>query len=90
MSIKLVIPRYKAEISWLNDITIPVELSATGTNLGRCCFFKLQFLISNYENLPDKIIFLQDQPFDHLECACHGTVDLFAEIEYITNNAVDY
>jgi len=65
-------------------------MSSAGPNIGRCCLFKLQFLIANYENLPDTIVFLQDNPFDHLNCACHGKVDLFEKIEYLTNNPVDY
>lgn len=75
----IVISRFKENIDWLQKLNTPVILYNKGrqlknqnklwveplTNIGRESHTFLHFIIANYENLPERISFLQADPFEH-------------------------
>lgn len=72
-----VISRYKEDISWVNklgsDFTIynkdedfVLDDMISLPNFGREAHTYLYYIITNYDNLPYNICFLQGNPFDHL------------------------
>lgn len=78
---ELVVARYTEDVSWLNDVAMPIWLYDKGpvpaTNLashirhirlpnhGREAGTYLTHIISRYEHLPPLTIFCQGNPFDH-------------------------
>ena len=76
MSFKIVVARYNESIDWLNDITdhciiynkgVPLNLTneITLENVGRESHTYLYYIINNYENLPDIVVFTQGNISDH-------------------------
>ena len=78
MSTRLVIAKYKEDISWINkiknhNITVydksefPVKDSIKLPNVGRECHTFLYHIVQNYDNLDDITVFLQGNPFEHIQ-----------------------
>jgi len=76
MSYKLVIARYNEELDWVNNLNKDnVIIYNKGSdyvtaikreNIGREVESFFYYIIENYYNLPDYVIFLQGNPFDHM------------------------
>lgn len=70
MKVFIIIAKYKEDISWVNDLKFPYivyDKSKDIPNVGRESETYLRYIIENYNNLPDIIVFLQGNPFDHLK-----------------------
>ena len=78
MSYKLVIARYNEELDWVNNLNKEnVIIYNKGAdehssaikreNIGREVESFFYYIIENYNNLPDYVIFLQGNPFDHMQ-----------------------
>jgi len=70
MKIEACIAKYKENISWVNNLKIPYVIydkSKDVPNVGRESDTYLQYIIKNYENLPDYVVLLQGNPFDHVK-----------------------
>jgi hypothetical protein len=91
----IIIAKYKEDISWIEQINIPYIIYNKGhlieplpnvinvENKGRESDTYLQFIISNYQNLPDKIVLCQGDPFGHCKDFLEK-VSLINEFEGIT------
>jgi hypothetical protein len=74
---KFVIAKYNENIDWLNRLkhnyviydksSNPVSGSISLPNVGREAETFLHHIISNYDNLDDVTVFLQANPFEHLQ-----------------------
>lgn len=69
-SAKLVVAKFKEDVSWLSNIKIPYVVydksNGMYPNIGREAETYLRYIVDNYENLPDLSIFVQGNPFDHI------------------------
>ena len=76
-SYKIIVARYNEKISWLNDIIDDCIIINKGTplnikneipriNLGRESDTYLNYIIDNYDDLPDIVIFTQGRISDHI------------------------
>lgn len=74
----IVVARYDEDVSWCNELSIPYIIFNKGrndlpanlkthnlVNIGREGHTILHFIISNYDNLPNRILFTQADPFPH-------------------------
>ena len=69
MSVVIVVAKYKEDISWVNMLRYPYivyDKSKDIPNVGREAETYLRYIIANYETLPDYVVLLQGNPFDHL------------------------
>ena len=65
----IVIAKYKEDISFIKKFKYPVKVydkSKDCINIGREAETYLRYIIDHYDNLPNHVIFLQGNPFDHL------------------------
>lgn len=89
MKIIVVIAKYKESTSWVKDINIPFIIF--NKNRDDDHFFEhnlpnkgfetdtfLHYIINNYESLPDYVVFLQGNPFDH----CHNVLELISHFNF--------
>lgn len=76
----LVVARYKENLEWINhldtkyivynkgnndlDYLNPININII-PNIGYEAYVYLKYIVDNYNNLPDQIIFTQGNPFDH-------------------------
>lgn len=78
MSVRLVIAKYKEDVTWINKIkehkiTIydksesPIINSIKLPNVGRETHTFLHHIVENYDNLDDVTVFLQGNPFEHIQ-----------------------
>ena len=78
MSVRLVIAKYKEDVTWINKIkehkiTIydksdtPIINSIKLPNIGRETHTFLHHIVENYDNLDDVTVFLQGNPFEHIQ-----------------------
>ena len=82
MSVLIIIAKYKEDISWVNMLHhsyMVYDKSKNIPNVGRESETYLRYIIENYDNLPDYVVFLQGNPFDHLK---------IGNIEFL-NNEID-
>ena len=71
----LVIARYDEDLSWIDSIDceyliynkgLPLNISSISTtNIGRESVTYLRYIKDNYYNLPNIVVFVQGNPFDH-------------------------
>lgn len=72
----VVIARYNKELDWLEKLKLPFVIYNKGNddlnydyikseNVGRESETFIRYIIDDYDNLPNKIVFLQDDPFYH-------------------------
>ena len=77
-SYKIVIAKYKEDILWISKLNLsniiiydksddPIPGSIPRKNIGREAETFINYVIENYYNLPDYVIFLQGDPFGHIE-----------------------
>jgi hypothetical protein len=91
MTYQLIVAKYNENMDWLqlmdkskivvydkgdHPITDPDIKSIRRKNIGREGETFLFYILENYENLPDYILFCQGHPFEHLD---HTTPDNFQE-----------
>ena len=70
MDVCAVIAKYTEDVSWTSQLHCPFivyDKSKDVPNIGREADTYLQFIIANYDSLPEHSVFLQGNPFDHLE-----------------------
>lgn len=72
----IVIARYREDLKWTQDLKTPFLVYNKGEqlegainipNVGRESGTMLLYIIENYNNLPDNVIFLQGNPFYHFK-----------------------
>ena len=82
-NLHIVIARYNESLSWLDTCLTPVQRRSvwiynkgpdpissqikTLPNVGREAHTYLTYIVENYESLPERVYFLQGDPFPHLE-----------------------
>jgi hypothetical protein len=75
MKYQIVVARYKEDISWTKNVENvivydkspnPVEGAIARPNVGREAETFIWHILQNYDNLPDHLIFLQGNPFPHM------------------------
>ena len=82
-NLHIVIARYNESLDWLDTCLTPQQRRSvwiynkgpdsvssqikTLPNVGREAHTYLTYIIENYDNLPDRVYFLQGDPFPHLE-----------------------
>ena len=84
--VNFVIAKYKEDINWIkklkHKVTIydksdfPVEGSIKLKNVGREGETFLYHIVKNYDNLDDVTVFLQGNPFEHVQVLVHWRSDL--------------
>jgi hypothetical protein len=92
MNLKIVISRYNENLEWIlpyEDLFVVYNKGDNNINyikdyknldnIGRESHTYIQYIIDNYDNLPDYVMFLQGNPFDH-------TPDILDKINYYNNN----
>jgi hypothetical protein len=65
----IVVAKYREDMSFTKNFKYPVKIydkSINYPNVGREAETYLRYIIENYDNLPEIVIFLQGNPFDHL------------------------
>lgn len=76
MKVQVVISRFNESVDWVNDIKYPYVIYNKGSNdidlpniklpnIGRESGSYIYHIIENYINLPDHLILLQADPFEH-------------------------
>jgi hypothetical protein len=72
----VVVARHNEDLKWLKSLDLNFAVYNKGRgdtlikypslpNIGKEAHTYLHFIISNYDNLPDRVTFLQGNPFDH-------------------------
>jgi len=70
MSVVIVVAKYKENISWVNNLQYPYivyDKSKDIPNVGREAETYLRYILANYDKLPDYVVLLQGNPFDHIK-----------------------
>jgi nucleoside-diphosphate-sugar epimerase len=78
MSYKIIIARYNECLKWINKMNIDniviynkgndyVENAIQKKNIGREVESFFHYIVNNYYDLPDYLIFVQGNPFDHMK-----------------------
>lgn len=71
----LVIARYKEDISWSDDVPNKIVYDKSGEtvpgslhvpNVGREAETYIRYIVEYYDSLPDHVVFVQGNPFDHM------------------------
>lgn len=86
MRTHVVISRYDEDIDWVKNLTYPYTIYNKGEddislpniklqNLGRESGTYIHHIIQNYEHLPDSLILLQANPFEHSRDVLERIVD---------------
>ena len=91
MSIIVVVAKYKEDINWVNELNYPYivyDKSKDYPNVGRESETYLRYIIDNYNNLPDRIVFLQGHPFDHLKIPSIAFVNKEIELNKDTKETI--
>jgi hypothetical protein len=66
----IVIAKFNEDMRWVNQLRYNYKIydkSKDIPNVGREAETYLRYIIENYNNLPDYVVFLQGRPFDHLK-----------------------
>lgn len=82
---EIVIARYNETLDWARDIPYKTHVYNKGDtgflegsipleNIGREAHTYLHFIVENYNSLPECVLFLQGNPFDHIQ------IDSFQEL----------
>ena len=69
-NVVIVIAKFKEDMRWINDLAYTYTIydkSKNIPNVGREAETYLRYIIEQYDNLPDYVVFLQGNPFDHLK-----------------------
>lgn len=73
---KVIISRYSEDLSWLKDYNFDYLILNKGSDLSDDKSIKVpnignnqrdifQYIVENYDSLPDRMVFIQGNPFDH-------------------------
>ena len=75
--VQIVIAKYKEDVSWINKLThnfiiydksdLPIDGSIKLKNIGREGETFLYYIVNNYNNLDEVTVFLQGNPFEHVQ-----------------------
>ena len=87
----VVVARFNEDVEWTNEIKYPVTIFNKNSqdhhkfknnlqNVGRESFVYFNYIIDNYDNLPEYIAFVQGNPFDH----CFECVDQINNFDFKT------
>lgn len=88
-SIKVIVARYNEDLSWVKDINHEVIVFNKNSNdasnfefnlpnFGREGHTFINYIVDNYDDLPDFLVFLQGNPFDH----CPNVIDIINNFDY--------
>lgn len=91
-SIKVVISKYKEDVSWTKDLRHEFIIFNKNVednphyqnnlpNFGREGHTFINYIVENYDNLPDYNVFLQGNPFDH----CPKVIDIVNNFDFKTD-----
>ena len=83
MDYRIVVSKYKENVQWVNEFDNskvivydksdnPIKGSISIPNIGRETETFFRYIVDNYENLPDYVVFLQGNPFDHYKTSKYG------------------
>jgi hypothetical protein len=72
----IVVSRFNEDVRWLKQLKLPYTVYNKGKtlssidnikveNIGREADTFVQYILSNYQNLPENVVFAQGNPFDH-------------------------
>jgi len=100
-NVKVIIARYQEDISWVEEFGYdyvvydkggdPVANSIQLSNIGRESHTYLTHIIENYDNLAPFNIFVQGNPFDHIDDRQKGNVEMLRNmIADIVERAVPF
>jgi uncharacterized protein YlzI (FlbEa/FlbD family) len=83
----LVICRYKEDISWIENKGIEhiIYDKSVGENVGRESEAFCRYIIENYDNIPESVVFLQGDPFSHCPDLWQRLEDYNGGISFLTN-----
>lgn len=68
-NVLVVIAKYREDMAWVKELPCEYKIYDKDKdipNVGREAETYLRYIIENYDNLPDHVVFLQGHPFDHL------------------------
>lgn len=88
-NLKVIVTKYKEDVSWINQLNYDVIVFNKNKednkfyennlpNVGREGHTFINYIINNYDNLPDYVAFLQGNPFDH----CSNVIDIINEFNF--------
>lgn len=85
-NVKVIIARYKEDIAWTRDLGYDFVIYDKGgdlrdnaiylDNIGREAHTYLTHIITQYDNLAEFNVFVQGNPFDHLDPSGEGSVNM--------------
>lgn len=92
MDVKIIIARFKEDISWVSDLAYEYIIYNKNENdnsifennlpnLGREGHTFTNYIINHYNKLPDFIVFLQGNPFDH----CPNVIERINQFDFKQN-----
>lgn len=95
-SYKVVVAKYKEDIDWLihmdlNNVIVydksgdPIPGAIPRKNVGREAETYFHYILENYYNLPEYVIFLQGDPFPHIENENICAENLQENLTYLLN-----
>jgi hypothetical protein len=100
MSVQIVIARYEESIDWIKDLSVDYVIYNKGSkipeseidpnkvidvpNQGREAETYLRYIIDNYNKIPDFVIFLQGNPFDHCPAILHNIENIDFSQEFFS------
>lgn len=83
----LVVCRYKEDLSWIKnrDIEYVIYDKSVGENVGRESEAFCRYVVENYNNIPDAVVFLQGDPFYHCPDLWERLENYTEGISFLTN-----
>ncbi len=89
-NVRVIIARYKEDVAWTQGLGCDYLLYDKGgdlrdnaiqlDNIGREAHTYLTYIITHYDNLADFNVFVQGNPFDHLDPAGEGSVNMLKKM----------
>lgn len=91
-NIKIVVARYNENLDWLNKLNYPniiynknkqdnLLFEHNLINIGKDAHTYLTYILNNYYNLPEYVVFLQGHPFDH---HCNNLIEWLNDYKFDT------
>lgn len=101
MSYKIIVARYNENIEWLNEIIqdciiynksgkLNIENQVMLPNVGRESETYLHYIIDNYDNLPDVVVFTQGKINDHMIGITNYHSKLYKYLLKLKDEAFEY
>ena len=89
-NIKVIIAKYQEDISWIDELGFDYVVYDKGgdpkgkaivlDNIGREAHTYFTHIVREYDNLSDVNVFVQGDPFDHIDDQKKGTVDTLRDL----------